>query len=225
MRLLAIPARILGLSDLFQRAFSARSRQPAARLSPKFAGLLKYGGSYPGAYLLRRGLFMPWELDAFMDPEQARQGLARLQPLQSIAAALTPALRTAFARVAALEAGLYLRNQLLRDTDWASMAHALEVRTPLVDVALLSRLAPVLAAWRRLNGKALLAGSPTNPLPPPVTARPKTGFETSVATWLGRLEEAQTWRRSPLLNQPDCHWSRRWAYTVFHQFAGSARQA
>ena len=29
---------------------------------PKAAGLLEYGGSYAGAYLLRRGLFMPWEL-------------------------------------------------------------------------------------------------------------------------------------------------------------------
>ena len=30
--------------------------------SPKYAGLFEYGGSYSGAYLLRRGLFMPWEL-------------------------------------------------------------------------------------------------------------------------------------------------------------------
>ncbi|HVN30337.1 MAG TPA: asparagine synthase (glutamine-hydrolyzing), partial [Candidatus Binataceae bacterium] len=28
--------------------------------SSKYAGLLEYGGSYAGAYLLRRGLFMPW---------------------------------------------------------------------------------------------------------------------------------------------------------------------
>ena len=28
--------------------------------SPKYAGVLEYGGSYGGAYLLRRGLFMPW---------------------------------------------------------------------------------------------------------------------------------------------------------------------
>jgi asparagine synthase (glutamine-hydrolysing) len=35
--------------------------------SPKYAGLLEYGGSYAGAYLLRRGLFMPWELPEVMD--------------------------------------------------------------------------------------------------------------------------------------------------------------
>src|SRR5947208_493538 len=29
--------------------------------SPKYAGLFEYGHSLGGAYLLRRGLFMPWE--------------------------------------------------------------------------------------------------------------------------------------------------------------------
>src|ERR1035441_2856022 len=39
----------------------------------------------------------------------------------------------------------YMRNQLLRDTDWASMDHSLEVRTPLVDATLLRELGPQLA--------------------------------------------------------------------------------
>jgi asparagine synthase (glutamine-hydrolysing) len=41
--------------------------------SPKYAGLLEYGGSLGGAYLLRRGLFMPWELPV-LHPDIARQG-------------------------------------------------------------------------------------------------------------------------------------------------------
>ena len=35
--------------------------------NPKAAGLLKYGGTYAGAYLLRRGLFMPWELETLSE--------------------------------------------------------------------------------------------------------------------------------------------------------------
>ena len=31
-----------------------------------------------------------------------------------------------------------MRNQLLRDADWAGMAHSLEIRTPLVDIAALT---------------------------------------------------------------------------------------
>ena len=50
-----------------------------------------------------------------------------------------------------------MRNQLLRDTDWASMAHALEVRVPLVDAALLRCVARATASgelrWQAHAGK------------------------------------------------------------------------
>ena len=82
------------------------------------------------------------------------------------------------AKVSALESSLYLRNQLLRDTDWASMAHSLEVRTPLVDSALLQRC----ARQPQLN-KRLLASSPESKLPATVTGRAKTGFTTPVYDW------------------------------------------
>ena len=39
--------------------------------------------------------------------------------------------------VSFLEFNLYLKNQLLRDCDWASMAHGIEVRVPFVDIELL----------------------------------------------------------------------------------------
>lgn len=42
--------------------------------------MLEYGGSYAGAYLLRRGLYMPWELSAVL--ETVAQGLRRLSPLR-----------------------------------------------------------------------------------------------------------------------------------------------
>ena len=38
--------------------------------SPKYAGLLEFGGTPGGAYFLRRGMFMPWELPGLMDAEQ-----------------------------------------------------------------------------------------------------------------------------------------------------------
>jgi len=80
-------------------------RRPILRhLSPKALSLLEYGGTYPGAWLLRRGLFLPWELPALMGQDRARAGLERLRPLEHIAAALTPDPGTPFGRVAALEA-------------------------------------------------------------------------------------------------------------------------
>ena len=150
--------------------------------SPKYAGLLEYGGTHGGAYLLRRGMFMPWELPALLDPDLVRAGWNELQPLLRLdeTHAALPAPRQ---KVSALEAVWYMRNQLLRDADWASMAHSVEVRVPLVDVALWRSLAPLIASENPL-GKQSLANSPRPTLPAAVLNRPKTGFFIPVRDWL-----------------------------------------
>src|SRR5262245_5795437 len=86
---LAIPGRIPGLGDLVRRLLSKLSHFSRVA-NPKAAGLLKYGGSYAGAYLLRRGLFMPWELEAVIGADIARLGLRRLDPIRHIETRLRP---------------------------------------------------------------------------------------------------------------------------------------
>src|SRR5712691_420171 len=179
VRLAAVPARIPLLGDVFRHFAAALGL--ANVFGPKAGGLLKYGGTYAGAYFLRRGLFMPWELAAVMDKDSMTEGLRRLRPLRHIGEALAPSPRTSFGKVAALEALLYMRDRLLRDTDWASMAHSLEVRVPLVDVPLLQAVAPALTLLPNGSGKRLLAASPGAPLPPEIARRSKTGFGTPVS--------------------------------------------
>ena len=114
------------------------------RAKPKAPGMLEYANSWAGAYLLRRGLHMPRELPQIMDPDLAREGLRRLQPLRRLDASLAPDPGSDVARVCALESAHYMRNQLLRDADWAGMAHGVEIRVPLVDETLLQSLASVM---------------------------------------------------------------------------------
>ena len=103
--------------------------------------MVQYGGDWAGAYLLRRGVYMPWELDGLLDPALVEEGLRRLAPLSHIAAELQAGRSLGdFDRVAALETSLYMRNQLLRDADWAGMAHSIEIRVPYVDPFFLSAL-------------------------------------------------------------------------------------
>ena len=154
--------------------------------SPKTAHGLKYLHSYEGAYLMKRGLFMPEELRDVIGEETAREGLQRLAVLDSIRDAMTPDPGTAFARIAALESTLFMRNQLLRDIDWASMAHSLEVRVPLVDAFLLRKVAPAVFHGRRIDGKEMLARSPVTPLPDAIMNRKKTGFTLPIRDWLER---------------------------------------
>jgi asparagine synthase (glutamine-hydrolysing) len=192
--------------------------------NPKAAGMLEYGGDYAGAYLLRRGLFMPWELSQLLAPDVVKHGMRRLAPLNLIERELTPRPATPAARVSALEAGLYMKNQLLRDTDWASMAHSIEVRTPLVDAALLAKAAALAGASGMAPSKALLADAPSLSLPDRIKARPKTGFATPVAAWQqhGLLGAVREMRRS--FGAADAPWARTWASAVMAR-AGEPRHA
>jgi asparagine synthase (glutamine-hydrolysing) len=155
-----------------------------AKLHSKSAGVLQYGGDWAGAYLLRRSVFMPWELDSLLDPALVAEGLRRLAPLSHIATALQSGRPLGdFDRVAAMETSLYMRNQLLRDADWAGMAHSIEIRVPYVDPFFLAALPPgdVLAA---IKAKEAVADVPQPPLPEASRNRSKTGFVTPVGRWM-----------------------------------------
>ena len=222
VRMMWLPGRIPCLGPLMEQVQAAF---PLLRgMHPKVAGMPRYGGTYAGAYLLRRGLFLPRELPELMGPDMAREGLRRLRPVQHIAANLTPSSRpsprTPYAKVATLESTLYMRNQLLRDTDWASMAHSIEVRTPLVDATLLRQLATPLLSSGLTNNKQLLAASPAVPLPEEVANRAKSGFTTPVSGWQQRGDHTQAWRDIPSLAVPNCPWARRWSYAVLHRAIG-----
>jgi asparagine synthase (glutamine-hydrolysing) len=182
MPVTSVLARVPKLGDAVHRLNSALSKR-SRHISPKMGEIVRYGGSYAGAYLVKRGRFLASELPAILGREIAAEGVARLDLLRLIEKTITPDPGNPFARVAALESSLYLRNQLLRDMDWASMAHSLEVRVPLVDAHLLRKVAPALVT-RRERGKQLLAAAPRPPLPAEVRARRKTGFTLPIKEWL-----------------------------------------
>lgn len=154
----------------------------SALTSPKYASVLEYGTNYPDAYMLRRALFMPWELPTLMDPDMARDGWSELEE-HSGRRRQVDGLNSAHARVSALESTWYMRSQLLRDSDWAGMAHSLEIRVPLVDTFFFKRIAPMIASASP-PGKQDMAASPSRPLPDEVLNRPKTGFAVPMRDWL-----------------------------------------
>ena len=134
-----------------------------------------------GAWWLRRGLFAP---DAL--PQEGSQNFEphRVDPVQQVHA-MTGALPTdPRLALGQIESMTYLRNQLLRDSDWASMAHSVELRTPLVDAHLLTQLQPLLTNFARFPTKRLLANAPAKPLPEAIIQRKKTGFGIPVPRWL-----------------------------------------
>jgi asparagine synthase (glutamine-hydrolysing) len=168
--------------------------------SPKYASLFEYSADYGSAYLLRRGLYLPWELPQFLDADLVREGWRELNLLNNLNTTIS-GITKSNNKISLLESAWYMRNQLLRDSDWAGMAHSLEIRTPLVDATLFTKLAA------RGFSKQDMARSPATALPDSVLNRPKTGFYIPVREWLqGEGAEAGAERGG-----------RGWAKSIYQQ--------
>lgn len=176
--------------------------------SPKYAGLLEYGGNYSGAYLLRRGMFMPWELPEVLDADVVREGWNELQTLARLDET-TEKIGSVHLKISALEMTWYMRHQLLCDTDWASMGHSLEIRVPLVDVPLLRKVAPFHVREARPT-KRDMALTPDTRLPARILNRRKTGFTVPVRDWLLKSFDPRPGAERGL---------RGWARQVYSMFA------
>jgi asparagine synthase (glutamine-hydrolysing) len=84
-----------------------------------------------------------------------------------------------------LDVGTYLPGDLLLKADVASMAHSLELRSPLLDheVLELGVSLPESLKVRGLRGKVALRRAFAHALPPAVAARGKTGFGVPISRW------------------------------------------
>ena len=178
-------ARRSGLSPIGQAIGRALRAIALPGMPPKLPGLFTHSASLTTAYLLRRGLYLEDELDALLDESWISEGLQRLATKAALAATLAPlraAATSEHAQIAALESCWYMRNQLLRDTDWSSMAHGVEVRVPFVDLALIESLGPAIASKSPPRKRDLAACF--DRIPPAIYERSKTGFTTPVRQWI-----------------------------------------
>ncbi len=105
-----------------------------------------------------------------------------------------------------LELTLYLRNQLLHDSDTMSMAHGLEMRVPFVDREFFDAVSQIPAGLRLASGKSLLVQA-AGCLPDFILDRPKHGFSFPLERWFG-LDFFPA--DAPPFPLPRVPWSRRW---------------
>jgi len=171
----------------FSRAFRTASA-PLFKLatSPKYASLLEYGHSIPEAYLLRRGLFLPWETPEFLSPDFLDEGLSALRTSFALRQ-FSDKVKSDHFKLVSLEINWYLRSQLLRDADWAGMAHGLEIRTPFVDTVFFEKV----LSCRGVDGalskgdfvKAVLGDAAAG-----AVARPKQGFGVPMDKWISKVD-------------------------------------
>lgn len=114
--------------------------------------------------------------------EAARQEIG---PLVSPGLLLGAPRAAGIAGLQALDVETYLPGDLLPKSDIASMAHSLELRSPLLDrrVVELGLALPDALKLRGREGKVALRRAFADDLPPQVAARGKTGFGVPLARW------------------------------------------
>ena len=110
----------------------------------------------------------------------------------------------------------YMANQLLKDTDFMSMAHSVEIRVPFLDHVLVEYLSslPVKVKLRGEINKLLLVESVKDLLPQEIFNRPKMGFTFPFQKWFEESSLIANYQ----LPITKVHWSRFWAKTVFNKF-------
>src|SRR5882762_10496075 len=170
-----------------------RLANAAARLQARRSdnGRWKYAPQWActiaGAWWLRRSVCSPDELVALMGPELAAVALQDFDVGHWVQSMTGPLPASPLLALGQIESMTYLRNQLLRDSDWASMDHSVELRTPLVDAYLLQQVQRCLQSFSDWPDKILLAKAPTKPLPHSIVKRKKTGFGFPVNSWLSEV--------------------------------------
>jgi asparagine synthase (glutamine-hydrolysing) len=174
-----------------------------------------------GEYLFLRGFFTPGLISGLLDISIAEiDAVLQKVPIDKEIAGLSAGNRASW-----FEINLYMQNQLLRDTDYMSMSHGLEVRVPFLDQDLMGLMHSIAAQTKfsKKQPKHLLIKAFRNLLPEPAWNRKKMGFSFPFAEWMRRFEptsNSQMYSNHTARNlvndfkQGKLHWSH--AFALYH---------
>jgi len=166
-------------------------------------------------YMLQRGFFTPSQIAQLLEVDVKYVNNVLDKVVSSIA---IPA-NSPINQMAWLEENLYMKNQLLKDTDYMSMWHAIEVRVPFLDKELMS-FCEALSSSIRFSAppqKKILIEAFEKELPVEIWDRPKRGFVFPFQEWFNSMDNA-AYANNKLslmrgkLASGKIHWSRYWSY-------------
>ena len=215
---------------------------PTNEKNRKISSLLCSENSFH-PYFLSRQLFSKQDRQTILNPEIIRDAESELQAHLGTfiqhARSLDP-----INQVSVYELCSYMGNMLLRDTDFMSMAHSLEVRVPLLDYRLVEFVLnlPGISKLDKRIPKPLLVNALGDVLPDEIIYRPKQGFTFPFAKWLkhqlrddveATLFEKGLEQLNDCINPQALHklwneflvgrrsWSRPWSIYVLKKWANS----
>jgi len=170
-------------------------------------------------YLPIRGVFTPTEIARLLEIDRSKVYNVITQLWETYH---TTHIDTIDDKISFFELNIYMKNQLLRDTDVFGMANSLEIRVPFLDKELVDyvlRVKPEQKYDQKIN-KIILADALRELLPMEIFDRPKMGFTLPFEYWFRKnIDKFQidSIVKEKFLNK-QLHWSRVWALLVLEKF-------
>ena len=124
-------------------------------------------------------------------------------------------------KISHFELNMYMKNQLLRDSDLFGMANSIEIRVPFLDKELVDYILKIepKEKFGKFN-KQILGDCLKNILPLEIINRKKKGFVLPYETWLrkniGLFEINAKIKNDFLIN--NVPWSKFWALVILKHF-------
>ena len=164
------------ITKIFFKIFSNIKKESRWRL------ILKFSGSIFDLWLLKRTILT--QIDIIKNKILPNKIVTEYFYQNNFDISSITKIKNYKIQLANIDSIFYMRNQLLRDSDWASMYHGVELRTPLVDIKLLENLTTVMNSYSSYNDKQALKSTFNNILPKNIDFKKKIGFQTPVKDWI-----------------------------------------
>jgi len=176
--------------------------------------LSSYADSITRLFLLKRSLFLPEEIEQIIPQDLYVEGIKKVLD-DELLLFLDSDFNSINSQISFLESSFYLCNQLLRDSDWASMSHSVELRTPLVDYRLLRNISPLQADLKFGEGKKFLSKSPKINVPNEIVNKKKTGFSLPMDLWIGDAIQSLDVDSNGI--KFGDNWARKWSQVIINK--------
>lgn len=222
----------LGADEIFG-GYPSFTRLNQLRIAHQFKSIInRFTGILPGNYkrlaflklreeisdyLLLRGFYSPSKIASILNISEAEV----LETLNTNIPSTARKVNTV-TDISLLEKEMYMQNQLLKDSDYMSMKHGIEIRVPFLDNDFLSMLTNMEESELIPNPgkKETLINSFVDILPSEIYNRPKKGFQFPFKEWLKDSEfiinamntKAKKHEYNSFLSNK-IHWSKIWALT------------
>tara|TARA_B100002019_G_scaffold39811_1_gene33355 strand:+ start:8342 stop:10138 length:1797 start_codon:yes stop_codon:yes gene_type:complete len=155
------------------------------KFKTKLAGIYDYGRDLNSSFMLLRSLFLPYEIREFLNETELNEANEEINHMKISMNEISD-FKDDRISIMYLEMKYYLCSKLLRDADWTSMSHSVELRTPFVDWHFFKKVLPFLKSREEFS-KSILLDSFPNSITKKLKKRKKTGFMIPYQSYLDKL--------------------------------------